>query len=206
MPSIRSGTTVLPYIDAQPDTSSIAAADALIRAEMAPASPNTLHPSIPTTPTKGFPDSITELHILLAKGTPLSKAVDISRYEALDAPDAGDVPAWQATLRKAYVSAEYMRGREVNLSLLEAYGKNAWLIGNSRLEDILAGLERDLDAAKLDLEQIERARKSSQEAVAGEVHGLSHAWRKGVGRMLETQAAAENLRQEILRRKAQGSI
>jgi pre-mRNA-splicing factor SPF27 len=37
------------------------------------------------------------------------------------------------------------------------------------------------------------------------MQSLENTWRQGVGRMLETQAAAEKLRLEILERKRQGA-
>ncbi|KAI7615785.1 hypothetical protein KC343_g10007, partial [Hortaea werneckii] len=117
--------------------------------------------------------------------------IDLSRYEALDAPARGDLPAWKTTLQQAYTSAEYLRGREVNLGLLETYGKNAWLISNARLEDELKALEREVEAAKLELEAVEQGRRAMQSNVAGELQGLEETWRKGVGRMVEAQAAAE---------------
>jgi len=127
--------------------------------------------------------------------------IDLTRYEALDAPTAGDLPAWKSTLQKAYANAEYLRGREINLSLLETYGKNAWLMGNSQLEDTLRILEREVESAKLELEAVEQARRAAQGNVAGEIQGLEEGWRKGVGRMIEAQAAGEGLRMEILQRK-----
>jgi len=48
------------------------------------------------------------------------------------------------------------------------------------------------------------ARKSAQEGVAGEIVGLGETWRRGVGRVLETEVAAEGLRREILERRRAG--
>ncbi|KAK4539445.1 hypothetical protein LTR36_010922 [Oleoguttula mirabilis] len=186
----------------------MAAAQALIQAELPPEHATTLHSSIPAMRESSFSDLIEAEHARIGSGAikEPGTGIDLSRYEALDAPERGDTDAWRSTLQQAYTSAEYLRGREANLGLLETYGKNAWLIGNSQLEDELRSLERDVEAAKLELEAIEQARRAAQSNVAGEMHGLEETWRSGVGRMIEAQAAGERLRQEILERRRQGAV
>lgn len=93
----------------------------------------------------------------------------------------------------------------MNLSLLETYGKNAWLISNSQLEDVLRRLEGEVDGVKTEGEEVERERRGVQESAAAEMRGLEDGWRRGVGRMIETQAAAERLREEILERRRVGA-
>ena len=205
MPLIQSAPDALPYVDAPVSEETLHAANALIHAEMEPAHTSSLHPSIPAQrQTTGFSDLVEAEHARIASGQPKESGLDLSRYELLDAPAKGDLSAWKESLQKAYASTEYLRGREVNLSLLETYGKNAWLIGNSQLEDELKALEKELEAAKIEQEQLEQARRNTQANAAGEMQGLEEGWRTGVGRMIETQAAAERLRLEILQRKRQG--
>jgi len=96
-------------------------------------------------------------------------------------------------------------GRQITLALLEKYGKNSWLIGNSQLEDILRGLEKELAETKAEIDGVVIERKNAQEAVGGEVKGLEEAWRRGVGRVLETEVAAEGVRREILERRREGA-
>lgn len=207
MPFIQSAADALPYIDAQPSAEAMAAAQALIQAELPAEFASTLHSSIPELRETKFSDLVEAEYARIGAGAAKEPGtgIDLSRYEALDAPDRGDTEAWKRTLQQAYTSAEYLRGREVNLSLLETYGKNAWLVGNSQLEGELRSLERDLEAAKLDLEAVEQARRALQGNAAGEMHGLEETWRSGVGRMIEAQAAGERLRQEILERRRQGA-
>lgn len=205
MPLIQSSTGHLPFIDATPSNAALASADALIKAETSLS--ENLHPSIPVQYQPHFSDLVETEHTRLASGDPKdpSTGIDLSRYEALDAPAKGDIAQWRAALQQAYVSAEYLRGREVNLGLLETYGKNAWLVGNSQLEDILRVLEREVEEVKLELETVERERRGVQENAVGEVRELEEGWRVGVGRMIETQAAAERLREEILERRRAGA-
>lgn len=205
MPLIHSSTDALPYIDAPPTAEALAAANVLIQAELDAEHATTLHPSLPARREIKYSELVEAEHARIASGTPKVGGLDLSRYELLDAPPKGDLPAWKSALQQAYTSVEYLRSREINLGLLETYGKNSWLISNSRLEDELRVLEKELEAAKLEFEEVEQARRVTQGNVAGEMHGLEEGWKTGVGRMIETQAAAEGLRREILERKRHGA-
>lgn len=201
MPLIQSTASALPYIDATPSADALAAANELVQAELASEDQSTLRPSIPAKYEPHFSALIEAEHARIASGQQKEGGIDMSRYEALDAPAKGDLAAWKGTLQQAYASTEYLRGREINLGLLETYGKNAWLIGNSQLEDVLKYLEKDVEALKLEQEAVEGQRKAMQGNVAGEMQSLEEGWRTGIGRMIEAQAAAERLKQEILEQK-----
>lgn len=204
MPLIQSQTDNLPYIDPAPSDDALAAANALVQQELAPEAATAIHTSIPELREPQFSSLVDTEHALLAKGKPRTTGIDLSRYEALDAPAAGsDVALWRETLQKAYASAEYLRGRETNLALLETYGKNAWLVGNNQLEGLLKGLEAEIEAARIELETVERERRETQANVQGEVESLERGWREGVGRLIEVLAAAEGVRGEILERRRQ---
>jgi pre-mRNA-splicing factor SPF27 len=188
--------------------------DKLIAAELPPDYQNALHPSIPPLPETKFSPLIQQELDRKAANLPLTGGVDLSRYEAPEPPsttptsDNGKAEIsrdWQDTLRKAYASSSYLSTRIANLTLLEEYGKNAWLIGNSQLEEILKNLERELVEIRETTEEVNKARKSGQENVRGEIEGLEQTWRRGVGRILEVEVAAEGLRREILERRRQQS-
>lgn len=205
MPLIQSAADALPYVDAPVSKHQLSAANSLIQAEMDADHAATLHPSIPAPKESKFSDLVEAEHARIAAGLPKEGGLDMSRYELLDPAAKGDLAGWKSTLGKAYASAEYLRGRSINLSLLETYGKNSWLIGNSQLEDVLKGLEKELEQAKLEQEELEQARRTMQANAAGEMQGLEEGWKTGIGRMIETQAAGEKLRQEILERKRQAA-
>ncbi|KAK5108332.1 hypothetical protein LTR62_008428 [Meristemomyces frigidus] len=163
-----------------------------------------LHPMIPAMREAKFSDLIESEHARLASGASKdpSTGIDMTRYDAPEAPTTGSfTQSWSSTLEQAYTSAEYLRGRKINLGLLEAYGKNAWLVCNSQLEDELASLEKDLEAMKNEVEATEQARQAVQANAAGEMGSLGESWRVGIGRMIEAQAAGAGLRGEILERK-----
>ncbi|CAG9949648.1 unnamed protein product [Clonostachys rosea f. rosea IK726] len=183
----------LPYIDPEPSPESLAAARSLIAAEL-----STFQPSpLPQTAEPSFSPAIqTELARVSSK-TPLHP-LDLSRYEAQETP-APDAPTdrLREVLENARVSDAYLASRRQNLELLDAYGKNAWLVGNHQLEAGLRRLEGDLADAKREIDIVNIERQRRQEDVKGEMHTLEETWRKGVGRVLETEVAVEELKEQI---------
>ncbi|THW13804.1 hypothetical protein D6D24_05836 [Aureobasidium pullulans] len=205
MPSIQSSQDYLPYIDAAPSENELQSARALIQAELPEDHKTTLHPSIPErTPIK-FSELVESEHERLSSGALKEAGIDMSRYEAQDAPATNDMEQWRATLQQAYASSEYLESRQVNLSLLETYGKNAWLISNDQLEAILRDAEREVSQRKIELEDIDRTRRDGQNARKGELEALEQQWKIGVGQMIEVEVAAERLRLEILDQKRAGA-
>lgn len=177
-----------------------------------------LHPAlIPAasyTPT--FPTATEAEHARLqAEPTSKLSAIDLTRYEDFEAPpntsptsdeDRPELLAqWSAALKKAYTSSEYVHARSAELSLLEKFGKNAWLVGNSHLEDVLKAIETELADVRRQQEEVEAIRRQQQESVHGEIKMLEETWKKGVGRVLETEVAAEGLKQQILETRRAGA-
>ncbi|KAJ5973812.1 hypothetical protein N7481_011022 [Penicillium waksmanii] len=194
----------LPYVDTPPTEVARQKAQQLINAELSPDHSTTLHPSIPAEPESHISTFFQQEIDRKATGAPLSGGIDLSRYEAPEAPtrasdtDAPDLDEWRQTLQKAYVSSSHLTKRHENLTLLEEGGKNAWLIGNSQLEDILRGLEKVLADTKEAAEEVNRQRKIAQESSQGELAGLQDTWRRGVGAVLDAELASEGLRMQIL--------
>ncbi|KAF1354795.1 Pre-mRNA-splicing factor SPF27 [Delphinella strobiligena] len=201
MPLIQSSQDYLPYIDSAPSQDGIASAKALIAASLPQDYQTALHERIPQQPEFKFSELIEAEHTRIAAGAPKEGGIDLSRYEAQDAPTSNDIADWRTVLQKAYTSSEYLQSRVTNLSLLETYGKNAWLISNDQLEHILRDAENEVVARKQDVEALEQERRTRQEASKGEIQSLEQSWRVGVGRMIEVEVAAEGLRREILERK-----
>lgn len=141
----------------------------------------------------------------------MTGGIDLTRYEAPEPPAqaaAGEAPnldEWRKTLQKAYVSSSHLSKRHENLSLLEDNGKNAWLIGNSQLEDILRGIEKELADTKELSEDVNRQRKLAQEGSQGELLSLEETWKRGVGAILDVELASEGLRMQILEHRRQAA-
>ncbi|KAF1941149.1 hypothetical protein EJ02DRAFT_348547 [Clathrospora elynae] len=221
MPLMYESHDYLPYVDTPPDADSAAVARALVDAEIRCAGVDTseLHPALATAakyiPT--FTDFIEREHARL-DDDPTSKlsGIDLKRYEDLDAPENTNptsdedrpelLERWNKALKQAYTSSEYVQGRLTQLSLLEKFGKNAWLVGNSQLEDVLKGIEAELADVRKQQEDVEMLRRSQQDNVSGEIKTLEETWQKGVGRVLETEVAAEGLKQQILAKRRAGAV
>lgn len=143
----------------------------------------------------------------IAKKEPLN-AIDLSRYEVQDPlqPSSTTKPSdLETPLSRAYATHTYLRGREAHLQLLDAYGKNAWLVGNWQAEADLAALERDLAAAKREVDVVNLQRRRLQDDVGEELRALEDTWKRGVGRVLETEIATEALRQQVLEKQRGGA-
>ena len=204
----------LPYIDSEPSASERSAAQSLIDAEISSKdSKRVSHPSLPQIPDPHFSPLIEAEHLRIQNKEPL-KGIDLSRYEAIEppstSPDSDEkhpevLQKWRAALAQAYTSHSYLTSRSSNLALLEQFGKNAWLISNSQLEDILKSLEKELSERKTEIDLLAVERSNAQEAVGGEVKGLEEGWKRGVGKVLETEVAAEGVRREILERRRMGA-
>ncbi|KAL6810797.1 breast carcinoma amplified sequence 2 [Trichoderma sp. SZMC 28013] len=206
----------LPYIDPEPSPEALSAARALIAAEQSTFSPPPPPSSTPSEPT--FSPAIAAALTRIASSQP-SQPLDLSRYEAQELPpppppktstrskkskssssssaSAAAVEASRQPLSNAFISSSYLSSRAQNLSLLDSHGRNAWLLGNYHLEAELRSLERDLAATKRDMDLLNAARASRQNEVKGEMQGLEQNWREAVGRVLETEIAVQELREQI---------
>ncbi|KAL8695213.1 MAG: hypothetical protein Q9218_000251 [Villophora microphyllina] len=190
----------LPYIDHPPPSAgphSISAATALIKSSLEPSYETIPHPSLPPLPTSNLSPLARAEQDRIARKEPLI-AIDTSRYE----PDDSDTAISAEKLKQAYTSSTYLRLRNQQLDLLESFGKNAWLISNSQLEDILKGVEREVVEAREAVESVNRARKAGQESARGEMEGLEKEWKSGVGRVVEVEVEIERVearRREKLR-------
>ncbi|EAS32956.3 BCAS2 domain-containing protein [Coccidioides immitis RS] len=199
----------LPYIDGEIAPEVRTEIDKLIAAELPAGHRTTLHPSIPTLPEPKFSALIQSELERKANSRPITGGVDLSRYEAPEAPStegkdqATILSDWRETLRKAYTASSHLTARQENLSLLEAHGKNAWLIGNAQLEEILRQVEKEIQETKQATDEVNRERKMRQETARGEIEGLEDAWKRGVSGIINVELAAEKLRMEILEKRRQ---
>ncbi|KAF2832341.1 hypothetical protein CC86DRAFT_340767 [Ophiobolus disseminans] len=221
MPLIHESYDSLPYVDTPLDDATLAGARAVIDADIRSAGVDIseLHPAlIPAAKYQPqFSNFIEREHARLdGDATSKLSGIDMKRYEDLDAPENTNptsdedkpelLERWNKALKQAYTSSEYVEGRLTQLGLLEKFGKNAWLVGNSQLENILKGIETELADVRKQQEEVESIRRSQQESVQGEIQTLEETWKKGVGRVLETEVAAEGLKQQILEKRRAGAI
>ncbi|KAK4462027.1 Pre-mRNA-splicing factor SPF27 [Cladorrhinum samala] len=210
MPSITTVHESLPYVDEPPTESQIAAASLLIAQErsLVPDDPN--HALLPPPPSSSDSPYLTpilsaEFSRLQSSPDPKTsklQALDLSRYSSLPTPPANPSRETLAeALSEAYTSQAYISARRTNLALLDTYGKNAWLVGNYHLEGELKALEKELADTKREIDLLTLQRKAAQDQAGPELIELEKAWKAGVGRVLETEAAAEGLRRQALEQR-----
>lgn len=84
--------------------------------------------------------------------------------------------------------------------MLDAYGKNAWLVGNAQLEDLLRAVERELVGVREEVEATNRERKRLQEDGRRALEGAEERWRSGVGGLVEVLVAGKELEEKVRRR------
>jgi len=205
-------TNILTAIDAPPTDADLTVASSLIFQELSATSVSTLHPSISTDYIPSYSPLLIASHEALANSTTapptartLGTGIDLTRYAEPSAPSDPSTENWRDTLSTAYISHAYLSNRALNLSLLEKYGNNAWLVANSQVEDELKALERELSKVKGEVEGVEQERRTRMEEVRGEIEGLQTLWQTGVGRAIEVEVASESLRRQVLEKKRGGA-
>ncbi|KAI5857944.1 Pre-mRNA-splicing factor SPF27 [Tricharina praecox] len=207
MPLIIASHDSLPYIEPAPTASELAQITSLITSALASSSTSTPHPSLPTLLPSTFTPAMTLELSRVASGLPLENGVDLSRYDpSTFTPDSPSTstPSTSA-LSAAYTSSTHLSTRLTNLSLLSSYGRNAWLLHNSQLEELLRQLEESLMALRTEAEVCNKERKGAQVDVRDEMGRLEVRWKKAVGRVLEVELATEGVRRDILERQRAGA-
>ena len=119
------------------------------------------------------------------------RAIDTSRYEEPDLASDASLDEARKELQAAYTSLAYLQDRNEELALLEQYGKNAHLMQNYHLEAELKALEKELVETREAIEDLNRARKSEQEAARHELDGLEGDWKKGIEELVRIQLALQ---------------
>ncbi|KAF2861296.1 hypothetical protein K470DRAFT_256967 [Piedraia hortae CBS 480.64] len=162
-------------------------AQTLIEAELAKHPSITIHPSLANRfSSQPFSTAPSKL-----------SSIETSRYEDMPSPSPD---ATAEGLQKARIVKEYLASREINLSLLEVYGRNAWLVENYILEGILKGLEGEVE--EMEREGGEYVRKNGDSDARynrfaqeeEELRLLEDGWKKGVRGLLDVLVEVERMK------------
>lgn len=181
-------------------------AKALIAKHLPKDHTQTSHASLAPLPAVKFSETFRQEINRVAAGGAREQGIDVSRYEAPEEPSSdSDEATMRQALRTAYISSTFLSDRHTSLQLLDEFGKNAWLIGNSQSEQILTELEKELAGLKSETENVNKARKSVQEQSKGELLTLQENWKRGVGNILDIQVAADQLRRQIVELRRQSA-
>lgn len=145
--------------------------------------------------TKSHP-SIPELRpsILSGKAAP-------AKLEALD-PSRWTLPSQaQGTteeLERAQAMLSHQSLRQSNVELLNKFGGNAWRVSNFLLEQDSKHLSRQVEMVSSDIEDLNRSRKSAQDAAAQKLTGLDAKWTELVGGNLQLEVANLALESDVI--------
>lgn len=199
-------------IDAEPSAADRAAAEALIKSELESelSQPSTIHPLLPPSSDFSSPlllELLERIETSSNQDKPAKiNAVDLSRYEAVDAPAPNaSLEDIKSAVEKSAISSVYLAHRQQKLEKLNESGKEEWLAGNEAVSAVLGGLEKELASTKEQIDIIAHERQTAQTNVQGEMEGYERTWRGGVEGVLRTEVAAETLRAQILEQRRMGN-
>ncbi|KJZ78238.1 hypothetical protein HIM_02276 [Hirsutella minnesotensis 3608] len=186
----------LPYIDPEPSPEALAAARALVAAEEAASPPP--RDALPSASEPFLSPAMAGEVSRVAAGESM-QPLPLHRYEAQEppSPESSSAAELRPVLENAYVSAAYLSTRSQNLALLDRHGRNAWLLSNYHLENDLRRLEAELADTKRQIDVVNATRAKAQQDVRAEMILLEDTWKHGVGRVLETEVAVEELKAQI---------
>lgn len=91
-----------------------------------------------------------------------------------------------------------------SLELLEKFGKERWLVGNWEIENVLGGLEREVEVCRGEVGGVNRERKGRQEGGRGEVEGLEEGWRGGVEGVVRVGVEVAKVEEEVREKLREG--
>jgi hypothetical protein len=180
----------LPYYDN--DLETFPELQALLDKELTrePKPPAALHPNVPAPfePFSKHPLLQAELARVDSR-QPLS-AIDNLRYQ-LPTPttDGASVDEWKAALQNAYAQLEHQRLRQINLTLLQTYGTNAWRIHNYLQEADAVQAEKFLEQYKERVVDLNRERKNFQTNIGKQLTSLETRWTELISSILQIEMA-----------------
>ncbi|CAI7741399.1 unnamed protein product [Closterium sp. NIES-53] len=202
----------LPYLDKEYEDPAVRAeVNRLVQEEMrrSPRTPADILSELPPVPelrSELLPMFARECERVRA-GRPPTLAVDTGRYEGAGKGPAGrgaeDPNAWKGAVKAAMVQLQHQDTRHENLDLMLRFGPNAWKVHNQHLEAFLAKAQREVAERKREIELLNRDRRLNQQAAAVELGRLEQAWREGVQKNADIQAACAQLEAQIEGLKAE---
>ena len=183
----------LPYHDPEPSDAERTAADTLITRILPSHLPP--HPSLPSY-SEWSPSSMLMQQELdrVSRGEKLS-AIDLTRYEDIEAPESHDLNAWRLSMDRNIVAAAAMKAREENLEMLKTFGVNAWSMHVYQMEQSLKKVEEELLQARQETEKLNIARKKAQVEAGLRLAVLDEKWRSLISSNIEVSVACALLKQ-----------
>jgi len=188
----------LPYYD--DDLQKFPALKQKVEQELArhPKPPSTLHPRVPPPCELFSKNPLLRAELERVEAHQPFPSLDTIRYQ-LPAPTS--LPAtdeeWHIALGNARAQLEHQRIRQVNLTLLQTYGPNAWRIHNYLLESTAKQTEKALEDLKQLTVEVNRDRKNTQDHLGKQLTALETRWTELISSVLQIEMANVALDAEI---------
>ncbi|KAG9014830.1 hypothetical protein FRB94_008988 [Tulasnella sp. JGI-2019a] len=123
-------------------------------------------------------------------------SLDTLRYK-LPGPIDDTESAWRAALDNAKAQLEHQKTRQLNLSLLQTYGANAWRIHNYLTEAAAVQYEKALERLQDQTTELNRNRKNSQILAGNQLTSLETRWTELISTVLQLELANVALEGEL---------
>lgn len=121
--------------------------------------------------------------------------IDLSRYtNPFD--ESTQSSSSNPSLKNAYIALAYAQDRLENLSMLEEYGKNQWLVGNDELDQTVSQLEAAVREERAALELTQQERRTRQENSKVTMEYLEKRWVEGIRNVVDVNIAVLQLKQQ----------
>ncbi|XP_071841276.1 pre-mRNA-splicing factor SPF27-like [Apostichopus japonicus] len=131
------------------------------------------------------------------------ESLSMKRYE-LPPPPIGrqnDHSAWTECVENSMAQLEHQAERVANLELLSKYGSLTWRIHNDLLTKMLDCAQKQLQALRKQIQEINWNRKNDQMEAGKTLKVLQESWVKLVTKNYEIERACQDLEQELEKMK-----
>ncbi|XP_065842265.1 pre-mRNA-splicing factor SPF27-like [Oscarella lobularis] len=125
--------------------------------------------------------------------------LNMKRYE-LPPPSSAqrnDIRAWTESVNNSAAQLEHQATRIVNLELLAKYGAAAWKMHNESLQRMVEQQQKQLQALRSQIQEMNWQRKEEQTKAGAELQQLEYSWYELVRKNIEIEKAVCELEQQI---------
>ncbi|KAG8858729.1 hypothetical protein FRB96_004866 [Tulasnella sp. 330] len=123
-------------------------------------------------------------------------SLDMTRYK-LPGPTDDTELAWRVALDNAKAQLEHQKTRQLNQSLLQTYGANAWRVHNYLTEATAVQYEKALERLQDQTTELNRNRKNSQILAGNQLTSLEMRWTELISTVLQLELANVALEGEL---------
>ncbi|TPX54794.1 hypothetical protein PhCBS80983_g05737 [Powellomyces hirtus] len=185
----------LPYIDRNlPEVSD--AVEELIKAELARGSGVT-HSSLPAEISLFASKPLLSAELARTANSQPISSLDTTRFRLEPPKDAQSVEAWSEALENAQSQLEHQTNRLINLELVNTFGSNAWRLHCFQLEWLAKALEKEVEAVKKEVVDINKERKVEQLKTGQTLQQLSLRYSQLLHQTMQVDAATKGLETEV---------